>query len=70
MMDPNKAPGARIDRLKRRENPKRAERVLLAGLAVAVVVFLIIRIAPQALGKTAHTVLQAEAPAAAFQEGW
>ncbi|WP_412550561.1 hypothetical protein [Shimia sp. MIT910701] len=62
--------GSHIERSKRRENPKRAEKVYLVTLAIAIVTAILIHVASQAIGKTAHTVLAADARATAFQEGW
>lgn len=56
--------------MKRRENPKRAEKAYLVTLAIAIVTAILIHVATQAIGKTAHTVLAAEARATAFKEGW
>lgn len=71
MTDLNKAPGARIDRMKRTatEDSKRAQRALLTGMAIALAVLAVLHLAPRALGHTAQTVLEAEARAQAYREG-
>lgn len=56
--------------MKRLNNHKRAEKAYLVTLAIGIVTAILVHVASQALSKTAHTVLQAEAHAAAFQEGW